>query len=254
MNEQERTSRSLKPFVEWLLKNGRSVETARVYASRVRGFLEYLGDVEFNGLSEAGEVPEKMFGESARLSAHLESYLLSRQKPGSNKRTAEAIRTAVHSYFVSMNLPLSAEQNSDAEGESPEPYDLRHLVDPAVTSTKVRLIYKLIGGEGLSIGECASIRMTDMKFTPSETFVKVIRRGRPYLIKLSYPTREALAAWLEDRSKLPREDVDTLILNTAGQAITPNGIDYLVRATAHRQFVDLSPKSLRALSPGTTFS
>lgn len=245
-NESQGTPRSLRSFVEWLTENGKSPETARVYASRVRGFLEHLPDVELQCLHETSENPETLFRESVTLSSRLEQYLLSREKSGVSKRTAEAIGTAVRSYFVSLNRPLFSEQTGGKE-ENRIPDAAVHLVDASASSAKVRLIYALIGADGFTIGECASIKMIDLKFTSTETYVEVIRRGRPYLIKLCLSTTKALADWLVDRSKM-RTDDDALLLNVGGHAMSSNGIDYLVRAAAHKQFVDLSPKSLRALA------
>ncbi|MBY0551443.1 MAG: hypothetical protein K2W95_29450 [Candidatus Obscuribacterales bacterium] len=245
-NESQGNGPTLRPFVEWLIASGKSAETARVYASRVRGFLEHLPDVELNCLQEISNNPETIFKESATLSARLEQYLLSREKSGVSKRTAEAIRTAVRSYFVSLNRPLFSEQIGGKEGNR-MPDAAAHLVDASTSSAKVRLIYALIGADGLTNGECASIKMIDLKFTSTETYVEVTRRGRPYLIKLCRSTRKALADWLVDRSKM-MSDADALLLNVGGNAMSSNGIDYLVRAAAHKQFVDLSPKSLRTLA------
>lgn len=225
---------SLRAFYLWLLTNGKSEETARVYVSRVRGFLSFAPmSVLFPDKPEL-LAPEDLHAVALKQLQYLSAYLAERRKDQISLLSSKAIETAVKTYLVFTTGTVTAPVKESAQ-----------TINLQKESAKSRLIFFLIGENGLTAGECASLSLSDVVSTKASTYLRLSRRGRPCLVKVSKNATAALAEWTAIRATIATTS-GALLLNSTGSAISSQGIEHLVRSLGHKNYMDISPSSLRA--------
>ncbi len=122
----------------------------------------------------------------------------------------------------------------------------------ATGGARDRAVVTLLLFTGLRIGELAALNLDDVAVSARKGLVTV-RRGkgdRYRQVPLNTDAREALDAWLGQRTSLPGSASPALLLSLKGQRLSTRAIDLTVRRLARGSTTVSAPTPMRAVPTG----
>ncbi len=249
---------ALVTYLEWLNKQPLAGNTRRTYRVRVTQYCDFLASYP----TRYGDYGDPLRERSARdyavrdYKAHLQT--VRHAKPSSVNLTLAALD---HFYrFLSLGPPRVDREDLPQQApkalEQDEQVRFLRAVERSA-SVRDRAIALLLFYTGLRIGEVAALDVDDAPVSARKGKVIVrLGKGQTYReVPLNVEVRNALTAWVEDRSKdFPQHGYgqydtkvgnDALFLNRSGGRLSSRAIDSLLRRLATEAGLSLSAHTLR---------
>ena len=175
-------------------------------------------------------------------------------KPATIRRRVAALKTffdfmAEESGDLSWPNPVRFKRHA-GKPEKRVPRDLHdddvERVWRRISSLRDRAWFALMVRAGLRVGEVVDLKLADILNQPEAekpARIRVYGKGRKErIVLLSADAYAVLSAWLAERGE---RRVETIFLNERGQALSANGIEWLLKRYGQEVGLHLTPHQLR---------
>jgi len=175
-------------------------------------------------------------------------------KPATIRRRVAALKTffdflAEESGDLSWPNPVRFKRHA-GKPEKRVPRDLHdddvERVWQRISSLRDRAWFALMVRAGLRVGEVVDLKLADILTQPEAerpARIRVYGKGRKErIVLLSADAYAVLSAWLAERGE---RAVETIFLNERGQALSANGIEWLLKRYGQEAGLHLTPHQLR---------
>lgn len=242
-------------YRKWLIEQGISADTGRVYGSQVQQFIAFLAHLNYatvNCLRDAGD-----FERSVKEYRDFLKYAI---KAGPSAINNNLMAIDHFCRFLGIQpARLEREQRGRKSPRTLTPNQqelfLQSVKQQALARDRALALVLLC--TGIRIGECAALNISDVLIennnayllVPDREFVKEADSGDIRSIDrrpLNSDTTKALQHWLTDRSQFASDTTDqALWITQQGKRLSVAGIDYTIRRIGWKAHLMLSAEILR---------
>jgi integrase len=228
----------LASYKEWLAKQSLSVNTLRVYHSRIKQFLLF---VEYANLSDQAQSDLNGMNDAMRM--YLEFLKESKQ---SDKSTINANVNALNNFSQFMGIEDTNLQREHCYEKATRVLTLdeqERFLRSVERQQAIRdkALAMVLFYTGLRIGDCARLNVNDIA-----TSAACITLSGDNRVALNKETMIVLKLWLEERNKVDGSKNESgLWLTKQGQRLTISGIAFVIKRIGWQARLVVSTEMLR---------
>jgi site-specific recombinase XerD len=242
----ETLGQTMKAYDAWLDRQPLAVKTRVAYRLQVHQYGEYLAQ-----RSPTTDDPLRTpFARDYAVRDYKTYLKTERQAKPTSVNLALAAIDHFH-QFIGNDRPQVQRESLPAQAPralKPEEQKTFLRAIERIPAVRDRAIARLLFYTGVRLGECAALNLDDVRISARRGVV-IVRSGKGDTyreVPLNAEVREALLAWLKERSKrFPQISDPAFFLNAKGKRLSPRAIDLIVRRTGADAHLELSAHVLR---------
>lgn len=228
-------------YEKFLSQENLSEQTRRAYVSRIKGFRSFLET--YPGCQQTD-----MQRALREIAQSFHDHLV---KDGAKPSSVNASITAVYHFYsyLGHKVPPVLRDwvlKTDPRVLSTEEQDRLILSIAAQSSVRDRALVTLLLFTGIRIGECRELTVGNVEISAHTGRIVVSSRKRSRSIPLNTVTRQAMLAWLIERTRrFDASDERPLFPNKSGEFMTRAAIDEVVRKVGRFAHLNICAQVLR---------